>query len=74
MGLYGLLVCVGLCFPGKIAEAQKRERETKTTQKASRYEAPSFLWYDNELEHERVQCPLETRLTLYSKMCLITGE
>lgn len=42
MGLYGLLVCVGLCFPGKIAEAQKRERETKTTQKASRYEACHF--------------------------------
>lgn len=61
MGLYGLLVCVGLCFPGKIAEAQKREREKKKTQKASRYEACHF-------------CGMFCGKTnLYSKMCLITG-
>ena len=42
MGLYGLFICVDLCFSGKIAEAQKRERETKSRQNASRYEKCNF--------------------------------
>ena len=42
MGLYGLFICVDLCFSGKIAEAQKRERETKSRQNASRYETCNF--------------------------------